>query len=159
MALKPDREELAHDISFYMNEAAERGGIATILTAGSGGGWKTVMGDVKNVVTYAASQSGKTPAGALLNDMTTVNTRTGYTNRYGQRDEMPVGSKCTLLRRGWITTNKVFGTPVGGEAALVGPSGLFMPSPAPSGVVAGAVVGQFLGSKDEDGYARVSVTL
>ncbi len=152
MALKPDREELTHDISFYMDEAAERGGIAVLLTAGSGGGWKTVMGDTNNVVTYAATAAGKKPIGILLNDMVAAE-YTGYTRRAGQRDEMPVGSKCTLLRRGWVTTNKISGTPVGGEAAFVGPSGLITPA---SG---GALIGQFLGSKDEDGYARVSVLL
>lgn len=155
MALKPDREELAHDISFYCNEVAERGGIATVLTAGSGGGWKTVMGDVRNVVTYAAAPSGAKPAGILLNDQVAVNTRTGYTARYGHRDEMPTGAKCTLLRRGWVTTNKIAGTPVGGETAYVGASGLISPTQA-TGAIA---IGQFLGSKDEDGYARVSVLL
>jgi hypothetical protein len=154
MALKPDREELTHDISFYMDEAAERGGIATLLTAGSGGGWKTVMGDTKNVVTYAATAAGKQPVGILLNDMVALE-YTGITRRFGQRDEMPVGGKCTLLRRGWVTTNKITGTPVGGEPAYVGPSGTITPTSA-SGV---AQIGQFLGSKDEDGYARVSVLL
>lgn len=155
MALKPDREELTHDISFYMDEAAERGGIATLLTAGSGGGWKTVMGDTHNVVTYSATPANKKAMGILLNDMVAVEVATGMTRRFGQRDEMPVGSKCTLLRRGWVTTNKIAGTPVGGEAAYVGASGLITPTAA-SGA---AQLGQFLGSKDEDGYARVSVLL
>src|SRR4051812_9330540 len=93
MALKPDREELAQDISFYMNEVAERGGVAVLLTAGSGGGWKTVMGDTHNVVTYAASPVSKKPVGILLNDMVSLEF-TGRTRRVGQRDEMPVGGKC-----------------------------------------------------------------
>jgi hypothetical protein len=155
MALKPDREELAQDISFYMSEVAERGGIATQLTAGSGGGWKTVMGDTKNVATYSASVAGKKPLGILLNDMVARNDATGMTLRFAHRDEMPVGAKCTLLRRGWVVTNKISGTPVGGEPAYVGPSGLITPTAA-SGA---ALIGQFLGSKDEDGYARVSVLL
>jgi len=153
MALKPDREELTQDISFYMDEVAERGGIATLLTAGSGGGWKTVMGDTRNVVTYAAVAAGKQPVGILLNDMVVVEAVTGMTRRFGQRDEMPVGSKCTLLRRGWVVTDKITGSPVGGEAAFVGASGTITPA---SG---GAQIGQFLGSKDEDGFARVSVLL
>ena len=153
MALKPDREELVQDISYYMDEVAERGGIATVLTTGSGGGWKTTMGDTNNVVTYAASATNKVPAGILLNDMVPVEFVTGMTGRQGQRDEMPVGGKCTLLRRGWITTNKISGTPVGSEKAYVGASGLITPT---SG---GAPIGRFMGSKDEDGYARVSVLL
>ena len=157
MALKPDRYEAGQEIYAYMNETAERGGIAVFLTAGSGGGWKTVMGDTKNVVTYAAAPSGKLPAGILMNDMVPLITRTGYTFSYGQRDEMPVGSKCCLLRRGWVVTNKISGTPVGGEAAYVGPSGLI--APAGSAVGGAAVIGQFMVSKDEDGYAKVSVQL
>src|SRR5688572_2967591 len=130
MALKPDREELVHDISFYMDEVAERGGVVTLLTAGSGGGWKTVMGDTNNVVTYAATPAGKKAMGILLNDMVAVEDVTAMTRRFGQRDEMAVGSKCTLLRRGWVTTNKISGTPVGGEEAYVGPSGLITPTAA-----------------------------
>jgi hypothetical protein len=154
MALKPDREELAFELGYYMNEVAERGGVATMLTSGSGGGWKTSMGDTFNVATYSANPSGKKALGILVNDMSLLNTRLGYTNKYGQRDEMPVGSKCTLLRRGWVVTNKISGTPVGGEPAYVGPSGLVTPA---TGV--GALIGQFLSSQDEDGYAKVSVSL
>lgn len=155
MALKPDREELATDIAFYLNEVAERGGVAVLLTAGSGGAWKTVMGDTKSVCTYAAAPSGKLPLGILLNDQVARVTATGFTEQYGHKDQMPVGGKCTLLRRGWVVTNKVAGTPVGGEDAYVGASGLITPT-----AVAGAVkIGQFLGSKDEDGYARVAVLL
>lgn len=37
MALKPDREEFHYDIRYYMDEVAERGGIVSLQTAGSGG--------------------------------------------------------------------------------------------------------------------------
>lgn len=155
MALKPDREELAHDISWYMDEVAERGGIATMLTAGSGGAWKTTQGDTFNVVTYAAAPtSGTRPIGLLLNDMVTIDAGLGMTLRFGQKDEMPVGGKCCLLRRGWVTTNKILGTPVGGEPAYVGPSGLIAVAATTT-----VKVGQFLGSLDEDGYGRVSIFL
>ena len=36
MALKTDRSTLQTDISFFMNEAATRGGVASLSTAGSG---------------------------------------------------------------------------------------------------------------------------
>ena len=155
MALEPDRHEdpFHQDISFYMDEVAERGGIAVLLTAGSGGGWKTPMGDTNNVVTYAADPVGKKPMGILMNDMVAVNEVTGYTRMYGQRDEMPVGAKCRLLRKGWVTTNRILGTPVGGEAAYVAASGYITPTAA-SGL---AQLGSFMGSKNEFGYARVAV--
>lgn len=129
--------------------------MAVLLTAGSGGGWKTVMGDTMSVATYAAAPSGKKPLGILLNDQVTIPTVTGLTPSFGNKDEMPVGGKCTLLRRGWVVTNKISGTPVGGETAYVGPSGLITPTQA----AGAAAIGQFLGSKDENGYARVSVVL
>jgi hypothetical protein len=155
MALKPDREELAFEIGYYLNEVAERGGICVQLTAGSGGAWKGPMGDTHNVATYAAAPSGKRPLGILMNDQVSLVAAIGFTAAYGYKDEMPVGGKCTLLRRGWVHTNKISGTPVGGEPAYVGPSGLI----TPTAVGGAAVVGQFLSSPDEDGYARVAVTL
>ena len=54
MALKTDRSTLQTDISFFMNEAATRGGIATISTAGSGAS----MDNGSALVTYAAAPSG-----------------------------------------------------------------------------------------------------
>lgn len=157
MALKPHRIEdpFAQDISFYMDEVAERGGIAVLLTAGSGDGWKTVMGDTRNVVTYAANPVGKKPIGVLMNDMVTVSPATGFTPNYGLKDEMPVGAKCTLLKRGEVHTNKILGTPVGGDSAYAAASGAFTPTSA-SGL---ALVGMFLGNKDSDGYARVSINI
>lgn len=152
--LKPDREELVHDVSFYMDEVAERGGIACMLTAGSGGGWKTVMGDTMNVATYAANPTGKIPLGILLNDQVNLE-YTGLTRAQGQKDEMPVGMKCTLLRRGWVVTNKYVGAPVGGNTAYVGPSG----SASPTSSGNGPAFGTFLGSPDEDGYVRLEVLL
>jgi hypothetical protein len=156
MALKPHRIEdpFAQDISFYMDEVAERGGVAVLLTAGSGDGWKTVMGDTRNVVTYAAGPAGKKPIGFLLNDMVPVEATTGYTRNYGLRDEMPVGSKCTLLKRGELHTNKVTGTPVGGDPMHLGSGGNVTTNTAE-----GVRVGTFLGSKDSDGYVRVHVNI
>jgi hypothetical protein len=153
MALKPHRIEdpFHQDISFYMDEVAERGGVAVLLTAGPGDGWKTVMGDTLNVVTYAAVAAGKKPIGVLMNDMVAADAL-GVNQRAGLRDEMPVGSKCTLLRKGEVHTNKITGTPVGGEKAYLGANGTITPT-----ATDGIIVGTFLGPKDVDGYARVAV--
>ena len=62
MALKSDRSTLDIDISFFMNEAATRGGIVSISTGGSG----AAMDQGEALVTYAALPSGKVPVGLLL---------------------------------------------------------------------------------------------
>src|SRR5690242_654503 len=119
MALKPQREEFHYDIRFYMNEVAERGGMTVVSTAGSGGR----VGDSNAVVTYAANPSGKTPVGVLLCDMVNLDLSRFHINFY--REQVPLGYKVPLIKDGWVTTNFVLGTPVGGDAAYLGPSGNF----------------------------------
>ncbi|SVD63282.1 uncharacterized protein METZ01_LOCUS416136, partial [marine metagenome] len=68
MALKGDRYELETDISWFMNETNERGGIATISTAGSG----AALDQSAALVVYAAEASGAVPVGILLNDMVNI---------------------------------------------------------------------------------------
>jgi len=50
MALKTDRSTLQTDISFFMNEAATRGGVVSLSTGGSG----AAMDQGAALVTYAA---------------------------------------------------------------------------------------------------------
>ena len=64
MALKPDRIEIYTDISFFMNTVAERGGVVSVVTSGSG----VSMDDANAVVEYADSASGAA-LGILLNDV------------------------------------------------------------------------------------------
>lgn len=157
MALKGHREEFHQDIRFYMDEVAERGGIVSLSTAGSGGR----VGDSNAVVTYAANPSGKNPMGILLNDVVSLDLSRYHINFY--REQVPVGYKVVIAKDGWFTTDMVLGTPVGGEAAYLGPSGNFATS---GGFVANTAsgtpmvkVGQFLSKLDEDGYAAVRVEL
>ena len=66
---------------------------------------------------------------------------------------MQVGGKVTLLRRGQCTTNMIDGDPSAGEKAYAGVSGLV------SNSAGGQHIGQWLSAKDEDGYAKLSVTV
>ena len=68
MALKGDRYEFETTIDFFMNEVAERGGVVTLSTAGSG----AALDQSAALVTYAAAQSGQVPIGILLNDMVNI---------------------------------------------------------------------------------------
>lgn len=149
MALKPDREEFNHDIRYYMDTVADRGGVVVLQSAGSGG----YPGDPNAVVTYAAAPSGRYPVGILLCDVVSIDLSRYHMNWY--REQVPVGSKVVLARSGWYTTNMIdpASNPVGGEPAYLGPSGLF------SLTAGGPLVGQFIGAKDEDGFAPVYVEL
>lgn len=150
MALKPDRIELMTDISFFMNTTATRGGVASVVTGGSG----VAMDDASAVVGYAASVSGAKPVGVLLNDVVDLDLTRQHINWH--RDEVQVGGKVTVLRQGQVTTDMLVAgiTPTAGVDAYVGASGLIGTSSTNA-----VKVGTFLSSVDSDGFAKVSVNL
>ena len=156
MALKSDRSTLQTDISFFMNEAATRGGVAVISTGGSGAS----MDNGNAVVTFSASPSGKAPVGVLLNDMVSIDLTRQHLNQH--KDEVQKGGKVTLLQKGFVVTNSLEGTaPNAGDAAYVAHSGNIATS-----AIAGnptnpyrLLVGRFLSDVDEDGYAKVYIDL
>lgn len=149
MALKPDRIEHLTDVSFFMNTAAERGGVVSVVTEGVGAS----MDDANAVVSYAAAASGAKPIGILLNDVVDLDLTRQHINWY--KDEVQKGGKVTVLRQGIVVTDKVAGTPAAGADAFVANSGVISTTQA-SGAVK---IGQFLSAKDADGYAKVSVNL
>ena len=151
MALKSDRIEAYTDISFFCNDAAaERGGVVVFSTLGSG----VSMDDGNAVVTYAADQSGKVPAGLWLNDVVSLDLTRQHINWH--KDEVQTGSKVTLLRQGQVTTNLIVAgvTPGVGSSAYVGASG-YLTTVSTNSVK----VGTFLSSKDSDGYAKIDINL
>ena len=150
MALKPDRIELLTDISFFMNTTAERGGVVSAVTMGSG----VSMDDANAVVAYAAVASGARPVGVLLNDVVNLDLTRQHINWH--KDEVQVGGKVTVLRQGQVTTNKLVAsiTPSAGAPAYVGASGLIGTSSTNA-----VQVGQFLSGVDTDGYAKVSINI
>ena len=148
MALKSDRYELQTDISFFYNDGtATRGGVVCHeLTAGSGAS----MDQGVNLVKYSSSGI---PVGVLLNDVVNKDLTRTHLNLY--KDEVQKGGKVTVLRKGYVVTNNVTGTPSAGATAYrcTVTAGNF------STVASGNKVGAFLTSKDEDGYAKVEVNL
>ena len=150
MALKADRIELLTDVSFFMNTTAERGGVASVVTSGSG----VAMDDANAVVSYAAAASGAKPVGVLLNDVVNLDLTRQHINWH--KDEVQLGGKVTLLRQGQVTTNMlvVGATPSAGSDAYVGNGGLIGTSSTNA-----VKIGQFLSNKDADGYAKVAVNI
>jgi hypothetical protein len=158
MALKSDRSVLDTDISFFMNEAATRGGVASLSTGGSG----AAMDQGEALVTYAALPSGKVPVGLLLNDMVNIDLTRQHINYH--KDEVQKGGKVTLLRKGYVVTNALEGTdPSAGDAAYVAHSGNLATSDLSNDDTdadgSTRVVGRFLSGKDQDGYAKVYIDL
>jgi len=152
MALKGDRHELETDISFFMNETGVRGQFVSISTAGSG----SAMDDSNALVTLAATASGAYAVGCLLNDVVNIDLTRQHLNWH--KDEVQKGSKVTILRRGWIVTNNVDGTPAAGRAAYLGDAGVVTPTRSGSANAKYSdVVGQFLSVKDADGYVKVEL--
>ena len=158
MALKTDRSTLQTDISFFMNEAATRGGVVAVSTGGSGAS----MDNGAALVTYAAIPSGKVPVGLLMNDMVSIDLTRQHLNQH--KDEVQKGGKVTLLQKGWVVTNSLEGTsPAAVNTAFLAHSGNLSASDLSNdeGDVDGStrVVGRFLSGVDEDGYAKVFIDL
>ena len=153
MALKSDRNEVQTDISFFMNEVATRGGIASLSTGGSG----AAMDQGAALVTYAATASGKVPMGILLNDMVNLDLTRQHINQH--KDEVQKGGKVTILRKGYIVTNNIEGAdPAAGDSVYPAHSGNVSKTDiVGDGTV--SAIGRFLSSKDEDGYAKVEINL
>jgi len=158
MALKSDRQILDDGtcIDFWLNEVAERGYTAVFSTVGSG----AALDQSAALVTLSAYPSGKVPAGMLLQDMVNIDQSRQHINWL--KDEVIKGSKVALLHHGTVVTNAVYPgtTPVAGSRAYLYHSGLLTPTKdATHGLLVTPLVGQFLSSKDEDGYCKVRVSL
>lgn len=154
MALKSDRYELQTDISFFYNEGtATRGGVVVHDTAGSG----AAMDQGVNLVKYAAVTATSRPVGILLNDVVNKDLTRTHLNQH--KDEVQKGGKVTVLRKGYVVTSSLTGSPSAGDPAYachVTAGNIRPDSPGSSGVLQ---IGRFLSSKDEDGYAKVEVNL
>ena len=151
MALRPDRNEHLTDLSFFMNETAERGIIVVHSTGGSG----AAMDDSNaKVIAPATTVSGKNPSGLLLNDVVNLDLTRQHINFH--KDEVQQGNKVLLLRRGTVVTDQISGTPTVGAKAYFVVGGTISASNQDS---VSTQVGRFLSVKDADGYAKVEINI
>ena len=160
MALKPDRVEHLTDLSFFMNETGNRGGIVTFRVSAAASG--AAMDDANAKVGYPTGTSAaefgtqnQKPAGLLLNDVVNLDLTRQHINYH--KDEFQKGSKVLLLQRGTVVTDQISGTPT---AANIGAT-LYFDQDGKLGVGANASapVGRLLSIKDADGYAKVSIDI
>jgi hypothetical protein len=157
MALKADRYELQTDISFFYNaEAVTRGGVVVHDSTTASG---AAMDQGVNLVKYKAAVGTDVPVGILMNDV--VNKDLTRTHLNEHKDEVQKGGKVTILRKGYVVTNNITGTPNVGDIAYAdrttaGNITTDAESAAASGNLA---IGRFLTDKDEDDYCKVEINL
>ena len=149
MALRPDRNEVVTDISFFMNATAERGIIVTASTQGSG----AAMDDSTAAVKVAAALNEK-PVGLLLNDVVNLDLTRQHINY--AKDEVQQGGKVAVLRVGTVVTDQISGSITLGDPAHFMSDGTLASATANS---QSAVVGRWLSKKDADGFAKVAINI
>lgn len=150
MALKPNRIALADGsrIKYFMAEVAERGIVVNFDGDGGAG-----MDNPDSLVAVPTGPSGA-PAGVLMNDVVDLDLTRQRLNQHV--DEVQVGNKVSLLKSGYIETNKLKSgdEPVAGDPAYYTEDGEFT-----SSVTDSDRVGTFAGPVDDEGYVGVEVDI
>lgn len=160
MAIKPYRVVLDTDITHFMNSVAEAGGVLCVSSTTASG---VATDQSELTVEYKADASGAKPVGLLLNDV--VNKDLTQQRLAYEKDEVQVGSKVTVLRKGEVVTDRIYPghSPSPGGYAYVGHSGYIAASDVATddGDSTGTtrIIGRFVTGKDQDGYCRVAVNL
>lgn len=160
MALKADRRHVDSDISFFMSEVAERGGIVSISATSSSG---AAMDQAEATVSYVANPSGIKPLGVLMDDMVNLDLTRQKLNPYKQ--EVQLGGKVSVWPKGVVVTDFVYPghTPTPGQLAYVGHSGYIAASNVATDHTDTTgvrhLVGRWLSKKNEDGFAKVEINL
>lgn len=154
MALKPDRFPLEYNIHLKLNSAAEAGSVLCYSTSGSG----VAAGDSGGYCQLATNPSGLVPAGMLELDFVSVD-ETLYHRNFASVDQVP-GEPAPLVKKGWMVTNLVVGTPAVGGTAYLGATGyLYATKSATGGIAATPIVGMWESILDADGYVKVSINI
>lgn len=157
MALKPDRSyDVPADISYFCSTTSERGKILvwdTSAGGGSGAAMDNPNAKVK-VLSTEGSASGTLPVGVLMNDVVNKDLTQMHINF--DKDEVQAGNKVTILRKGWVVTNAISGTPTVGAKAYYNDLSQFTPNSTANGSIQ---VGRFMSKLDADGYAKVYVDI
>ena len=155
MALKSDRNSFNNGgrIDFFMNEVAERGGIVSFSTAGSG----VALDQAQQLATYAANPSGARPIGLLMGDMVNIDLTRQKLNPY--KEEVQIGGKVTIWDKGEVVTNMIQPgvTITAGQTAYLHASGYVTNNNHLDH--SNNVIGRFMSTKDQNGYAKLSVNL
>jgi hypothetical protein len=154
MALKGERVILETDITLTCQSATNRGVVLCYKTSGSG----VNLGESAGAADLMANPSGFVPAGLLLGDVVNIDLTRYHLNFH--KDEVQVGMRVNLLRKGRVTIDGISGTPAVGDTAYLTTNGnLTNTLSATGGLKATPKVGQFQSIKDENGFATVDINL
>ena len=157
MALRGDRRVIDEDGGWFSNAVQERGGIVSVVTAGSG----AAMDDAAALVDYVANPSGISPVGVLMQDV--VNKDLTQTKQNNLKQERQVGGKVHLVTKGTVVTDWLYPgqTPVAGDNAYVVHSGYISntDSIVTDSSDSNRKIGKFDSVKDENGFAKISVNI
>lgn len=154
MALKADREITQYENGYFLNEAANKGLVVCVSTGASG----AALDGATSVATVAAASSGAKPLGVLLDEFITLD-QTRFHKNYNKLEAV-AGDKASIAVRGWVVTDKVISATAGSKAMLAS-SGYVTDATAPAtyNEVANPKVGAFLSGKDQNGFARLQISL
>ena len=149
MALKPSRRVEAVDYYFYDGKPTERGVILTVNKKQNYPGHVCVSCNQSAVLE---------PVGLLLVDVVDLNTTTSF-----YVDSVRPGNRISVLKKGWVITNKVVTKPnnikIGAEAILY-PNGYIGPWLwGGKSCKKTKKVGRFESGPDKDGYVRVYIDI
>ena len=148
--LKPDRNLTQWVFNYQAGAAASMGGLVSASTTASGN-----AANGPGVAEYVTNPSGAFVLGVLLDDVEVLNS---YLDRSPYREVVNVGDQVSIGKEGWVVTNMIVPaiTVTAGQTAYLGQSGYFTnvqsPAQAPK-------VGRFETSKDEDGFAKISINI
>ncbi len=154
MAILGKRNEIETDITNRSTTVGTAGVGFVVTAAGSG----ATIGDSSSSVGLAANPSGYQFAGMLLHEIASIDESKFHRN--WNKEQMLIGERCTLSRKGQWYTDQISGTPAKGNTAYLTTNGAFTPTvSATGGVAATPKCGQFLGSKDANGFAGIDFNL
>lgn len=150
MALAPSRQVLQTVIKYSLNEASERGRLCTIVPN------VTTAGEV--TVSATPTGVGIQAIGILLDDVESMNF--DRHPMYRQRNVSDVGSVVGIMTKGDCETDQIIGSPVAGQTAYLGVSGMLTTTQADDGLGNVAPrVGYFQTAPNANGFASVHIDL
>ena len=120
MALRGDRNYNDQvDISFFKSDAVAERGLILVHNKSVSGSGAAMDQAGQLVMTPTGNISGEYVAGMLLNDVVNLDLTRQHINWH--KDEVQLGGKVTLLRKGTVVTNLITSgaAPAGGKPAYV----------------------------------------
>jgi hypothetical protein len=149
MALKGDRAVYIDDISYVSEKAEEAGSLLCVkATQPTGRGVGAGQNEAAPVATHRRPPSRPGRSWPACSSTTWSSIDQTRQHRNFQRVEQVVGENVTLLKDGFVRTNKISGTPAAGAPAYLATNGNFSPTQT-NAIPAGREV------RDGQGHRRV----